>query len=215
MFLVSLHDLGWYIFDLKLFLWTFLLRRAFILVLLRFSSASTCQSVRCGLMQMDLMREGGGGVQLRPVKAAQRRMKPKEKERFDERVHEPLPWNDFDAAALLDFSKSFQSEWIKLTVNGVISWCCEAKKYIYISTLQQLFSQMKLAGKKCFWAWHCNYTCRPVFQIQKRQSSLTLIKHDRCRRDITVCRQVSMDWEEIEPRSQQLTLRWVVTHLTL
>lgn len=83
-------------------------------------------------MQMDLMREGGGGVRLRPVKAAQRHMKPKEKERFDERVHEPLPRNDFDAAALLDFSKSFQSEWIKLTVNGVISWCCEAKKYIYI-----------------------------------------------------------------------------------
>lgn len=134
----------------------------------------------------------------------------KGKERFDERVHEPLPWNYFDAAALLDFSKSFQSEWIKLTVNGVISWCCEAKKNTYISTLQQLFSQMKLTGKKCFWAWHCNYTRRPVFQIQKRQSWLTLIKHDRCRRDITVCRQVSMDWEEIEPRSQQLTLRWVL-----
>lgn len=79
MFLVSLHHLGLYIFDLKLFLWTFLLRRAFILVLLRFSSASTCQSVRSGLMQMDLMRGGGGGVRLCPVEAAQRHMKPKRK----------------------------------------------------------------------------------------------------------------------------------------
>ena len=168
-------------------------------------------------MRMDLMREGGGGARLSP---AQRRMKPKRKKKKKVWRVTSMKWFQCCSSSRL-FPKF--SVWMDqtLTVNGVISWCCEAKKKKKENSLYSSFShRWSLWGKSVFGLdiviTHVGqYFKLKGFRAEPSWVSLTfnlLIKHDRCRRDIAVRKKSSPD---LTDEQKQLRLRWVLlTHLT-